>query len=365
MSEKKHKILIVDDQPDNVFLLEVLLKKNSDFEIDHVENGLMAFEYVHEKPVDLILMDVMMPEMDGNLATQKIRETHDQSELPIIMVTTLSDTDNLVKSFKAGANDYVSKPIDVNVLNARVQAGLRTREAVLEQRRQTLNAERLNQKLKQFSFAVAHDIRNPLAHIQVLWGALEEELMTAEEVGEQIKGLANKVTEFMDDILNQLAFAGDWDFEDVDLNLVLEDVTKFLSIPIEEKKAELEYETLPVIQGNRGLIFQLLLNIISNALKYTKEDGTPKVQVNCVEQPLHYLISVSDNGRGMSPEDLDIVKSPLARGSSSEGTKGTGLGLSLSRNVMEEVGGKMDIESTLGEGTTIHLSFPKQPSHQN
>jgi two-component system, sensor histidine kinase and response regulator len=358
ISGKSYQILIVDDQQDNVFLLEMLMRRQPEFVVNSVENGLQAVAYCLENTVDLVLMDVMMPVMDGNTATRKLREHFDESALPVIMITTLSDVDNLVKSFDAGANDYVTKPIEWNALRSRIISGLRVKDAVQEQKHLMERTQMLNNRLKQFSFAVAHDIRNPLAHIQVLCSALEEGLMEAPEVMAQVNQLASRVCQFMDSILLHSSYAKSEDVENISLSDLIGEVIQFLGVLIESKQAEISAEDLPLIRGSHGLLFQLFLNIIGNALKYSSPQHRPKVEILYKSTEKWLKIGVKDNGVGMTQEDLDIVKTPLTRGSSSRGTEGSGLGLSLAKNIMDEFGGRLDMESTLGQGTCVWLSFP-------
>ena len=114
------------------------------------------------------------------------------------MVTTLSDVDNLVNSFNNGANDYVTKPIEWNALKARISSSLKVRDAILSEKEAREQTAKLNQRLKEFSFSIAHDIRNPLAHIRVLCTTIQEQLMSSEEGIKQIDGLAEKIHNFMD-----------------------------------------------------------------------------------------------------------------------------------------------------------------------
>lgn len=361
MSEDKtYELLIVDDQPDNAFLLEMLLKRQKNFVVHTVEDGQQALDFVEKNHIDLVLMDVMMPVMNGNDATKELRKTHDPSVLPIIMVTTLSDVDNLVESFEAGANDYVTKPIEWNALKARITSGLRIRDAVLREKILLEKTENLNQRLKQFSFSVAHDIRNPLAHIRVLCGALNDEILPKEEVITQIDELAEKAYTFLDSILEHSAYGKAEDIDWISMPDLIRDVCKFLGASIEKNQAEIIVDELPNIMGSYGLIFQLILNLVGNAIKYREASRPLQVTIFSEENSEEKIICISDNGVGMSEEDLHIVSKPLTRGQSSQGTEGSGLGLSLANNIMTEFEGKLEIHSKLGEGTTIKLYFPKK-----
>jgi signal transduction histidine kinase len=333
------------------------LRRQPNFVVQSVPNGLLAVEYCLENDIDLVLMDVMMPVMDGNTATTKLRQTFSQSQLPIIMVTTLSDVDNLVSSFEAGANDYVTKPIEWNALKARISTGLNVRDSMIEQERLTEKTQVLNQRLKQFSFAVAHDIRNPLAHIQVLCNAFSESLMEADDVVEQVDQLAEKISLFMDSLLEHSTYGKSEDVGNVDGNEILLQVEKFLGPVIEEKGAEITSDELPVLRVSHGLLFQLLLNLVGNSLKYCHPDRSVQIMVNRVDSGRYVGLEVVDNGLGMSTSDLEVVKKPLTRGQSSEGTDGVGLGLSLAKNIMDEFGGELLIESEEGKGTRIKMLF--------
>lgn len=356
--DKSYHILIVDDQQDNVFLLKMLLNRQPNFKVESVENGFEAVEYISGHDVDLVLMDVMMPVMDGNTATKRLREQYDSSELPIIMVTTLSDVGNLVKSFDNGANDYVTKPIEWNALKARINSSLKVRDVILHEKELMKQTSKLNHRLKEFSFSIAHDIRNPLAHISVLCSSIQDNLISAEEGIPQIDHLAKKTHQFMDSILEHSAYGKQEKAGWIDMNALLEDILKFLADRISENKAKISIQTLPSIYGTYGLLFQLIINLVGNALKYYRPNSIPEVEVYAETASTEVKLFIKDNGLGMSKEDLAIVGQPLTRGASSHGTKGSGLGLSLAKNIVAEFHGKLNISSKLGMGTTIELVFP-------
>lgn len=359
MSPKKsYRILIVDDQQDNVFLLQMLLRRQPELVANSVDNGLKAVEYCFENEVDLVLMDVMMPVMDGHTATKKLRERFSETELPIIMITTLTEVAHLVKSFECGASDYVTKPLEWNALKARIFSCLKIKDATEEKNQLLERTQLLNARLKQFSFAIAHDIRNPLAHIQVLCSALQEGLMDPLDVVAQIDQLASKVCQFMDSILLHSSYGKSEDISDISLTELISEVLHFLTSLIESKGAEICAEALPTLRGSHGLLFQLFLNIIGNALKYSHPERIPKVEILFRKDPQQLVVGVKDNGLGMSKEDLAIVKNPLTRGNSSIGTQGSGLGLSLAVNIINEFGGRLEIESSIDQGTCVWLYFP-------
>lgn len=358
-SDKEYDILIVDDQPDNVFLLKMLLNRQENIVVHSVNNGLEAIEFISENKVDLVLMDIMMPVMDGNTATLKLREQYDSSELPIIMVTTLSDVDNLVKSFDNGANDYVTKPIEWNALKARISSCLKVRDAMIHEKELMDQTMKLNQRLKQFSFSIAHDIRNPLAHIRFLCTSIREKIMSSKEGVDQIDDLAEKMHQFMDSILEHSAYGTQEEISLIDLNVVIQNVLTFLAGRIEEEGAEVQVEKLPEAEGTYGLFFQLLMNLVGNAIKYHRKGQKPKVKVTSERNDDQIIVKITDNGVGMSEEDLELVSKPLVRGKSSEGTEGSGLGLSLAKNIVAEFKGHLELNSKPGEGTTVVLTFPR------
>lgn len=357
--DKNYHILIVDDQPDNVFLLEMLLSRQQNFKVSSVGDGQQALDFIDQNEVDAVLMDVMMPVMDGNTATQKIRERFSLSELPIIMVTTLSDTRNLVKSFEAGANDFVSKPIEWEVLKVRLVSGLRVRDALQREKELHEKTQILNKRLKQFSFSIAHDIRNPLAHIKVLCGASADGVLPENFAIPQISELSERAYTFLDSILEHAAYGKVEQDEAVDIKVLLEDVVKFLGASVEEKSAEITFGSLPKLKGSYGLLFQLFLNLVGNAIKYAAPERNPVVHITELHDPKLQIISVKDNGAGIADEDLKNILEPLTRGKSSEGTEGSGLGLSLANNIMVEYEGDIKVESECGVGTEMLLRFPK------
>ncbi len=356
--DRTYHILVADDQPDNVFLLQMLLRKQPNFKVTAVTNGLEAVEFVQRAEVDLVLMDIMMPVMDGLEAVASIRRMKERMDLPILMVTTLNDTENIVKSFAAGANDYVGKPIEWHALRARIVSALSLSESARRERQLLENQQALNQRLKEFSFAVAHDIRNPLAHIRLLCEAVREGLLPFTEAAAQIGELAAKTYNFLDGILEHSAYGKTRDAAAVDLARLLDDVLQFLGASIEESGAVVERGELPVLQGSRHLLFQLLLNLVGNAIKYRAPARPPRVTVSAMDEADGVVVSVRDNGRGIARDEIDLVQQPLKRGRNSSGTPGSGLGLSLSKNIMAECGGQLQLTSEEGIGTEIRLHFP-------
>ncbi len=362
MEKDSYQILIADDQPDNIFLLEMLLKKDAQYKTFSVSDGKQAVEFIKSNPVDLILMDIMMPVMNGLDATLKIREEYAAEDLPILMITTLSDSANIVSSFEAGANDFVSKPIEWKVLQARISACLRMSEAVKREKFLATRLEKLNQRLKEFSFSVAHDIRNPLAHMRVLCGALRENMVPMVEGIEQIDALAEKAYTFMDNILEHSAYGKASDEKPVCFQKLLEDVIGFLEEKIGREHAQITSDQLPILHGSYSLFFQLILNLVGNAIKYRRMDVPPTITLVGSRQQNEILITIEDNGRGISAEEREQIINPLVRGSSSVGTQGSGLGLSLAKNIIEEYEGTLHIESEPGSFTRIILTFPDKLS---
>ena len=164
----------------------------------------------------------------------------------------------------------------------------------------------------------------------------------------------------MDSILEHSACGRSDDIDDLQLDALLGEVCHFLGANIEKKGAEITSDDLPTIRASNGLIFQLLLNLIGNSLKYVRPNARPQIHIAHERDENWVKIGVRDNGVGMSEDDLKLVQQPLMRGASSEGTEGVGLGLSLAKNIIEELAGELRIESELGQGTCVWLNFPHQ-----
>lgn len=379
VNKAEYKILIVDDVLSNILLLKVLLS-NQQYQISTAMGGLEALEKIKENKPDLILLDVMMPDLDGYEVTRTIRAMPaPYNEIAIIFLTALNSTTDVVTGFQAGGNDFVTKPFSKEELLIRVNHQISMEAAKRIIVRQTEELRGMIMARDKMYSVIAHDLRSPLGSIKMMLNMLlvsmNPECM-GDELYEMLK-MANKSTEDTFALLDNLL---KWTKSQVGrLKVVFQpsdmvELTKSV-LEIFEKMAELKQVALMLeapesseCYADRDMIKSVLRNLLSNALKFSNPDGTitVKIEDGVGEYEGMVVVSVADTGCGIKEEDqgklLKIDTHYSTFGTSKE--EGSGLGLLLCQDFVLKNGGRLWFTSREGEGTTFFFSIPKKPTEE-
>ena len=361
------KILIVDDVVSNVLLLKILLT-NEKFQVCTANNGNMCIEQAKKEHPDLILLDVMMPDLNGFDTAVILKKDPETVDIPIIFLTALNNPQDLVKGFQVGANDFLTKPFNKEELVMRVmhQIQLVAAKRIIVQQNEELKRT-ISNRDKMYS-VIAHDLRSPMASIRMVLN-LAVNVVSPETVGDEIFSLldkANRESEETHDLLDNLL---KWTksqtgrlnvvYQDIDLNDVVPGVVDIFRMIAEMKKINLQYlssdENL-VVHADNDMIKTIIRNLISNAIKFTPEEKS--IEVFCKREGDFARISVRDHGVGIEPERLDSI---FHKGETTYGTggeEGSGLGLQLCQDFARKNGGDAQVESVLGEGSTFSFTVP-------
>jgi two-component system, sensor histidine kinase and response regulator len=384
-ADPRVNILLVDDEPANLHALRAVLEP-LDQNLMVASSGTQALRQVLEHDFAVILLDVQMPDMSGIEAAAMIRERERSKTTPIIFLTGVVKTAEMMfKGYSAGAVDYLMKPVISGVLRAKVEvfvelaqvrhslqqeiaerariAGEMSRlNMVLEQRNEDLTAA--NSDLEAFSHSVSHDLRMPLRHIQAYVSMIEESALAKLNADEQrrLKGVreaAQRMSQLIDDLL---AFSriGRTAMRKVpvDLNALVHAVIAELQPDLKNRKVEWTLQQLPYISGDRALLYQVFLNLLANAVKYTRTRAEARIQVFAIEQDDEIVVGVKDNGVGFDPAYSDKLFGVFQRLHSATEFEGTGVGLANVRRIVQRHGGRTWAESTLNEGATFYFSLP-------
>jgi two-component system sensor histidine kinase/response regulator len=365
-------ILIVDDEPANLSLLSDLLSGRG-FKVRAVLNGARALAAAQASPPDLILLDVMMPGMNGYEVCEKLKADERTRNIPVLFLSALSDTANKVKAFAAGGLDYITKPFQVEEVLARVETQMTLRR--LRRELEAANAELTrhiddiqarNAELDAFARNVAHDLRNPLS---VLLGYAELLAEGDRKVDDAVRREwvddILRLGRQMDEIIHALLFLAEvrgtqLNRTPLDMAALVGDALAQLKGQIEASAAEVSLPDAtewPVAWGYRPWIVRVWVNYLSNAIKY---GGRPPRIVLGGELEASGAMArfwVRDNGPGIAAEDQDrlfVEFSRLPRA----GVSGHGLGLSIVRRIVEKLGGRAGVESRPGEGSTFYFTLP-------
>lgn len=372
MSDCQGHILIVDDTPDNLRLLSKTLSEQG-YEVQCAINGKLALMAVIHEPPDLILLDIKMPEMDGYEVCERLKTQKETAEIPVIFLSALDDVFDKVKAFNVGGADYITKPFQVEEVFARIehqltirrlQQQLQDKNFKLEQLNQEL--QRSNRELEEFAYIVSHDLQQPLQTITgfaELLLALKSEINLEQEAQEYVAPILDEGIRMQELIQNLLEYsrAGTKkrNFEPTDCQEILRKSLGHLHGAIEESRAIITSEPLPIVKGDRIQIGQLLQNLIGNGIKYQRPNIQPKIVISVQEKPEEWLFRVEDNGIGIKPEHFDRIFQVFQRLHTHQDYPGSGVGLAICKKIVERHQGKIWLESEWGVGTTFYFTLPK------
>lgn len=367
INRSDYKILIVDDVVSNVLLLKILLT-NEKFQVCTASNGNMCIEMAKSEHPDLILLDVMMPDLNGFDTAVILKKDPETQEIPIIFLTALNNPSDLVKGFQVGANDFLTKPFNKEELVMRVmhQIQLVAAKRIIVKQNEELKRT-ISNRDKMYS-VIAHDLRSPMASIRMVLN-LAVNVVSPETVGDEIFGLldkANRESEETHDLLDNLL---KWTksqtgrlnvvYQDIDLDDIVPGVVDIFKMIAEMKKIDLKY--LPadeklVVHGDNDMIKTIIRNLLSNAVKFTPEGKG--VEVFYKREGDFARISVRDHGVGIDPERVGSIFHTGETTYGTGGEEGSGLGLQLCQDFARKNGGEAQVESTLGEGSTFSFTIP-------
>lgn len=368
INPSEYKILIVDDVMSNVLLLKVLLT-NEKFAIATASNGRQALEQVEKENPDLVLLDVMMPDMSGFEVAQHLKSNPNTADIPIIFLTALNSTADIVKGFQVGANDFISKPFNKEELIIRVTHQI---SLVAAKRLILSKTEELQRTIagrdKLYS-VIAHDLRSPMGSIKMVLNMLILNL-PSEKIGAEMYELltmANQTTEDVFSLLDNLlkrtkSQIGKLNvvYQDVDLVEVTDGVIEIFSMVASLKKIKIR-EMKPekmMVNADIDMLKTVVRNLLSNAIKFSKENSEVLVKMEEVDGMA--VVSVQDYGCGISEEGQKKLLHTDTHFSTfgTNNEEGSGLGLLLCKDFVVKNGGKLWFTSKEGEGSIFSFSIP-------
>ena len=318
-----------------------------------------------------MLLDVQMPEMDGYEVARHARENPATQEVPIIFLTAMHDNEDCVlRGYGSGAVDFLLKPVNSYVLRAKVRIFLDlylSRRALAQEvdahRRTLAELQLSNTALHHFTNAASHDLRAPLRAIRGFLGLLANEAEPAlGETARDYLGRSRRAAERMDSLLNALlAYARLRKASaprEVDFQAVAEQVVADLAEPITQACASVELGQLPRLLGDPDRLYQLLLNLLSNALKFRRAESAPVIRIAAQPQPDGVLFWVDDNGIGIAPAFRQQVFVAFSRLHDQSSYDGSGLGLTICQQIVEQHGGRIWVESSPLSGARFCFQLP-------
>lgn len=369
----EYKLLVVDDTEANLLLLKALLQKVG-FKIITAKNGLDALDLVEKEKPDLLLLDVMMPIMDGYQTALKIREKPEFDTLPIIFLTALNSSEDVVKGFSNGGNDFISKPFNKEELIIRIRHQLSLVEARRIIDKQTEELIRTIEGRDKLYSVIAHDLRGPLGSIKMILEYLITSLdkeMIGEENAEMLS-VASHTTEdlflLLDNLLkwtkNQMGRLNVV-FQEIEVVGIVEGVVDIYKSMAQMKVVDIKIDApqQALGWGDADMIKTVVRNLLGNAIKFSYPKGEIHLRVRDGETSV--VVDVVDHGCGIKEEDQSkMLRTDVQF--STFGTKneeGSGLGLLLCQDLVKKINGEFWFTSIPNEGSTFSFSIPKITEH--
>lgn len=348
-------LIIEDDDMSRDMLARRLVRRGHD--VSSAADGSTALEMIASEELDLVLLDIIMPGMNGLEALKRIRENNTIEELPVIMVTAKDQSEDIVKALENGANDYITKPVDFSVAMARIQTQLSLRQ--------------LSRLKDEFLRMASHDLKNPLMIISLSAYNLSRQIPdNIERIADlkkhvaNINESANVMTKIITDFLDfqaiedgQLKLAPG----SVDFNSIVREVAETNAGYANSKNIVMAYELdsgLPGVSADGARISQVIQNFVSNAIKFGPPDS--RVVLRSLTQGKSIQFEVIDSGPGFTEEDLrkTFVKYAKLSNKPTGGEKSSGLGLAICKQLVELHGGEIGVRNNVDKGATFWFSLP-------
>ncbi len=363
--EERATILIADDNPDNLKIVAQILSI-CNYKIVIATNGEEAVELTRRTSPDLILLDVMMPKMDGFEACRIIKSDPGYKDIPVVFITALNDSGSLVKGFESGGVDYITKPFNKDELIRRVttHVNLKSARDKLEHTAKHL-AELNSLKDKMFS-VIGHDLRSPLGSVKMTLEFLASTIEEKDDMGELV-GIMLKATDDVFSLLeNLLGWArtqsGNLSIipETLNVNDLVSGIYFLNKGSIEQK--QLQYNSAidggHTIWADLGIMKIVIRNLVSNAIKFTPEQGSLNITSESGGDKTRII--VADTGVGIAEDVLPQIFDPLKHYTSygTNNESGSGLGLTLCKELVERSNGKLWVESEVGKGSSFFIELP-------
>lgn len=364
---EKPVILIVDDNPGNLQLLGSLLSLNH-FDVVAAIDGVQALEFVEKTTPDIILLDMIMPNLSGLDVCKRLKSNPSLSEIPVIFITALNEVEDKINAFAAGGADFITKPIVEEEVIARIRVHLENSRLLKQLKETNEYLKDINALKDKFLGIAAHDIRSPLAGISglletIIEGGIGEINPQQREMLTLAFNSSKQVFNIVGDLLDiSVIESGNLslNYEPASLTQIVEERVRFHQYSIKKKNIAIQthLKETPPILIDKGRIEQVLDNLLSNAAKFSPENSEIHVSVTLTEKTIEF--GVQDKGPGLSQHDQEklfgIFRKLSAKPTSGE--KSSGLGLAICKKIIDAHKGTIQVTSSPGDGATFTVSLP-------
>ena len=368
---KKNKVLVVDDEESNIMALIHIL--GTDYTVCATKEGQDAIEIAEEDHPDVILLDIVMPEMDGYSVIAALKKSNKTLDIPVIFITGLSNPDDEEKGLSLGAVDYISKPFSPAIVKLRVQNQIK----MINQTRLIIEketAEKSSRARSEFLSRMSHEIRTPMNAIMGMTTLMKNiaDSKKRDDILDKINNASSHLLRLIDDVLDMS------DIEDNKLCLscaeysfavLMRDILNRANPDVKKRHQLLTANIDPSIPdtlvGDEKRLMQIILNLLSNAVKFTPDQGSIQINAFVCEVKAEMLtmqIEVIDNGIGLSKDQCEKLFIPFEQADGGIDRKfgGAGLGLTIAKHIVGLMGGDIWVESELGKGSKFAFTVNVQ-----
>ena len=356
------RILVIDDEEIvRESCLRILQKQ--DYQVKTAPDGSSGLDLLKEYQPDLVLVDLKMPGMSGFEVLEEIYAL--DATIVTIVITGFATVNSAVEAMKKGTYDFIPKPFNPDELRLIIRRGLERRKLVLE----TIALRNEKEMLREhFAAIVSHELKSPLGAVQQNLYALVEDLesVLSESQKEKMGRLQKRIQDLVE-LINTWLRLISVDISTIQENFKLvspNDIIKKALETVDPQAvrkdisiSEKEVEPLPQISGDEGTLTEAVINLLTNAIKYSQMGS--EISISCQQNPANVQISVSDNGVGIADEDINFIFGDFYRGKNlPEGERSSGVGLSITKRIIEAHHGSIDVDSELGKGSVFTIKLP-------
>ena len=399
-------ILIVDDKKENILPLKKILELHS-LSVDAAESGEEALKKILKTNYSLIIMDVQMPGMDGFEVVETLAGSNRTKDIPVIFLSAVNKQKKFIsRGYESGGVDYITKPVDSDLLILKVKTFLKLFEQqqelknirdilskeieirkeaeenlerkVAERTKELLEKnqelEFSNHELQQFTWVVSHDLKEPLRKIEIFTKIIKEKYLIEEEkavdYADRTIGSAGRMAKLINDLMDYSRLSSVVLPEKIELSNIIQEVLSDLEYVIDKKKAIIKLDNFPTLIGVPSQLRQVFQNLIGNALKFSKSDKAPIIEITseiisakdfesqAVSDGNYCRITVKDNGIGFDERYLDKIFVIFQSLNDRAAYEGTGIGLAIAKKIIEKHNGLITAKSELEIGSSFIIILP-------
>lgn len=359
-------VLVVDDVPENLDILVELLGEL--YEVIVATDGASALEILNQQRIDIVLLDIMMPDIDGFEVCARVKADPNLTDIPVIFVSAMDETVDKLRGLELGGVDYITKPFQPEEVLARTKTHLTLYRLHKESEVARLLAERANEVKSRFIAAMSHELRTPLSAIlgfdELLlsegFGPLNEKQRRYADLiqnnAEQLIGLVNNVLDIAQADTGRMELF----LEELSLDNAIQLPIDLVSSHAHKKGVTIHLDAnIETFHADEKKIRQVMLNLLDNAIRFTEAETT--INVEAKRDNGLVRISVQDHGPGIQEKKRESIFADFGtfEDPGDEYSMGTGLGLPLVRRLVQMHGGRIGLDTEVGEGTTIWFTLPQ------